>query len=250
MIQAKFKHTDIVKNQSIYGTVTLKTYGKVSVSLAHANDYGFTIKYQAKKLAQQIVDSDFNHPSVISLTRENVSGLVDVLKKETVGLKAAYIDKTVEYAGKRYDWAIKEFNLTEEERIKKYGMVEIPINKQNSYWAVEADGSRVYKTKTHKISDAASKNKNEARDILGRTLKMHIEKAVAKAESHYESSIERLASRLNKKGINDKTVMELESSAIGANFTTLIHHEGTTTKAWTIIAEGQIQCPHFRYLVK
>ena len=70
------------------------------------------------------------------------------------------------------------------------------------------------------------------------------------AERHYANSIEKLAERLNQKGIKDDTEMIIKSGYVGVNFEITIEHNGLITKAWTIIAEGPIQRPHYRYLVK
>jgi len=76
----------------------------------------------------------------------------------------------------------------------------------------------------------------------------YIAKELKYAEMHYESSIIKLADRLTKKGINSE--FTIESGRIGQNFEITITHDNTITRAWTIIASGAIQRPHYRYLVK
>ena len=70
-----------------------------------------------------------------------------------------------------------------------------------------------------------------------------------KAELHYEGSIVKLANRIEKKGlIIEKLVVE--TSHIGVNINTTLTDGEKTVRAFTIIASGEIQRPHYRYLVK
>jgi hypothetical protein len=52
-----------------------------------------------------------------------------------------------------------------------------------------------------------------------------------------------------KKGLNEEN-LKVVTSHIGININTTISDGDKTVKAWTIIAEGEIQKPHYRYLVK
>lgn len=60
----------------------------------------------------------------------------------------------------------------------------------------------------------------------------------------------KLATRLKEKGVTETTELEIKSSRISENFECRIYHDGKVTTAWTIIASGPIQRPHYRYLVK
>jgi hypothetical protein len=66
---------------------------------------------------------------------------------------------------------------------------------------------------------------------------------------HYENSIVKLAYRIEKKGLNlDK--ITVKTSHIGVNINTWITDGEQTVHAYTIIASGEIQRPHYRYLIK
>jgi hypothetical protein len=69
------------------------------------------------------------------------------------------------------------------------------------------------------------------------------------AIEHYEFSIEKLAERIIKKGLNQDN-LKIVTSHIGVNIETTINDGNKTVRAFTIIAEGEIQKPHYRYLVK
>jgi hypothetical protein len=86
-------------------------------------------------------------------------------------------------------------------------------------------------------------------NILYMGLKKFIIKEEKSAELHYSNSILKLSERIIKKGINvDK--LEMITGVVGVNIETTLTDGEKTVKAWTIIAEGEIQKPHYRYLVK
>jgi hypothetical protein len=77
----------------------------------------------------------------------------------------------------------------------------------------------------------------------------YIAKEIKKAVLHYENSIVKLAYRIEKKGLNlDK--ITVKTSHIGVNINTWITDGEQTVHAYTIIASGEIQRPHYRYLIK
>lgn len=243
MKSASFKYTQEKGNITIYGKVTLKNDGKVSISLYNAQYHSAFTKNCAKKLAHEIVAADFKHPAASDLQVSNTRGLVKVLKEQTADLKTKFIEKTIEFAKSKFDWAQRTVKMTKEELVAKYGERDLKYP-----YSAYVDG--VYTKITKDLSEGGTKALDEARLISSYGLKVYTEGEVKNAEKHYEDSIENLALRLNQKGIKDDTKMEIETATIGANITTTIKHEGTITKAWTIIAEGVVQRPHYRYLIK
>ena len=77
----------------------------------------------------------------------------------------------------------------------------------------------------------------------------HIERMVKAAEKHYTISIAKLALRIEKKGLNQEKI-EMTTGYVDVNITTTITDGEKVVKAWTIIAGGEVQKPHYRYLVK
>ena len=67
--------------------------------------------------------------------------------------------------------------------------------------------------------------------------------------NHYNDSILKLALRIEKKELNQDK-LELTTSHVDVNISTTITDGDKTVKAWTIIASGPVQRPHYRYLVK
>ena len=80
-------------------------------------------------------------------------------------------------------------------------------------------------------------------------LKTYLEKQEQTAEDHYENSILKLADRIEKKELNQSNLL-VKTAHVGVNIETTLTDGEKTVRAFTIIAEGEIQRPHYRYLVK
>lgn len=144
--------------------------------------------------------------------------LTEILKKETETLKNQFLQFNEKYAEIEF-YKIKNWiNDYKENKIER-------LENQKKYYAIPA-----YL-------------------FLDKTPKNHIEKMVKNAKEHYEISIEKLAARIQKKGLNlDK--LKTSTSHIGVNIETTLTDGNKTVRAFTIIAEGEIQRPHYRYLIK
>lgn len=69
------------------------------------------------------------------------------------------------------------------------------------------------------------------------------------AEQHYENSVLKLADRISAKGMNVEAI-EIKSAYIGVNIEMTFTDGVKTLSAWTIVASGYVQKPHYRYLIK
>lgn len=145
--------------------------------------------------------------------------LIELLKKETESLKIQYIEMTSEWASKEFDrlrnWA------------NRYNMGEFGYG----------EASKKYYRLPYDVVNSNGKKEN------------FVEREVKNAEEHYEASIEKLAFRIEKKGLNQNN-LKLGTSHIGVNIETTITDGNKKVSAWTIIASGAIQRPHYRYLIK
>ncbi len=108
----------------------------------------------------------------------------------------------------------------------------------------------------HRLEIAGGSRKR--RDILRKTYykftrvsrNNYIDKRRKAAEEHYHNSIMKLAMKLRDKGMELGQV-KIHSIDINNNGIDIVLTDGqNTVRAWTIIASGPIQRPHFRYLVK
>ncbi|MFW6219974.1 MAG: hypothetical protein ACOC33_03965 [bacterium] len=145
--------------------------------------------------------------------------LIEILKKETHSLKIQYLELTEKYAKEELQRNLEKRN---EYKTKKdfdnldyyYRLQKFCYNKPSWYFTEE---------------------------FIDRTIKS--------AEKHYENSIAKLADRIEKKELNiDK--LKVETSHVGVNIDTVLTDGEKTVRAWTIIASGPIQKPHYRYLIK
>ena len=238
-------------NNCIFGKVTLKNDGKTSISLSNAMRYSPNMRYKAQNLANAIVAADFKHEAAYNFQEVKSyidSKLVAELMKHTIELKALYITKTKESADRTFIWATEREEWTSKQW---YDDFKLP------YTMKHAGTPQEYPSLIHDkgpgfglVYSGMLQSQDKVRLVMKLGLENYKASKVKEAEAHYLSSMEKLAMRLNAKGITDETEFTVTSARIGENFECYIHHELGLTKAWTIIAEGPIQQPHYRYLVK
>jgi hypothetical protein len=149
----------------------------------------------------------------------DMTNLTELLKKETETLKVQYIAMTEK-------WAISEFNNLRE-WVKEY---------KTGKFGFGAAERRYFKLPFH-VTNSAS------------TVEQYVEKVVKNAELHYQTSIEKLAARIETKGLNVNNLTTV-TSHIGVNIETTLTDGSKTVRAFTIIAGGPVQKPHYRYLIK
>lgn len=148
-----------------------------------------------------------------------MESLIELLKKETEPLKFQYVEMTQK-------WAVKEFEYLRQ-WAKDYNSGKFGFG----------EASKKYYRLPYYIVNSNGK------------VEQHIENMVKQAIEHYEFSIEKLATRIEKKGLNQENLKAF-TSHIGVNIETTLTDGNKTVRAFTIIAEGEIQRPHYRYLIK
>lgn len=186
--------------------------------------------------------------------------LIEALTESTQDLKVKYIAQVKQWAKDQFkrdleclNWNeikwCEYFNLTP--RLANYRGEPITYDPKrklvgSEFWTLP-DG--FYNTKNYSKMD---RMRNAARNAERVGVDVYVKKEVAKGESHYKYSIEKLAERLVKKGIaNDRGAdVKIESGWVGVNLELVITVDKIRVKAWTIVAEGIVQRPHYRYLVK
>ena len=152
--------------------------------------------------------------------RERDMTLTERLTIETQELKKAYIKETIV-------WAKQDFQaLNDQVSNHKY-----TTQGSKEWWAMER--------KMEKLPVCFWRN----------DIDTWIEIQVKAAKKHYANSIVKLAQRIEKKDLNQDK-LELSTSYIDLNICTTITDGEKEVRAYTIIACGEIQKPHYRYLVK
>lgn len=171
--------------------------------------------------------------------------LVEILRKETTQLKKQYIEKTTQWAENYFNICKTRSKWFEVEWCKFFGIEPELANKGTSMEFLS------YPKGFHSTKNARELHRyqTEIRSILNLGLDKFIQKEVKKAELHYENSILKLAERIEKKSL-DINNLNIITSKLGINIEMTLTDGNKTVKAFTIVAEGEIQRPHYRYLVK
>lgn len=182
---------------------------------------------QANKIAKEIVASNFNHPAITSLKQDD-NKLITILTTYTADLKITYIQQCKEWANNHFDKCVIDSKPTEQES-------EILKDWRNNETKAVREQIR---SRMHKASEVVYKGKDN-----------YIASAEKNAIEHYEISLSKLAKRIADKNINVDN-MKVVSSGVGVNINITLSDDNKSVKAWTIIASGYIQRPHYRYLVK
>lgn len=234
----------------IHGKVTLKDDGKVSVSMSGYDKYNSSAseRYQAKALALQIVKDDFKHDAASNVVvTKHDTGLIAALTEKTQDLHDKFIDMTKKAARRIFDNCEKANKRTLTEWYDVFG-VKWENKDLNGTGRITSEPLRdeYNGKKLYKMRDAIQKTRIMVLDGYAK----YEAKEIKYAENHYSDSIIKLARRLNDKGITDGSEFVITTGWVGVNLEITIKHGEQTTKAWTIIAEGEIQRAHYRYLVK
>jgi len=183
-----------------------------------------------------------------SQMQENGSLLIAQLKEQTKSLRVQYIAKVKNWAKEEFERVTPMRKWSEEQWCKWLG---IKAEKRASRfdhtqpvaWRFPKNFFNMYE---HKLYGSAN---GKAASMLATGLEKYVAQAEKGAEDHYENSIIKLAIRIMKKGMSFDN-LKMTTTHLGVNIETIISDGEKVVKAWTIIAEGPIQRPHYRYLVK
>jgi hypothetical protein len=218
-----------------WGSIEIKN-GKPSYSLMDSKSMSGAERSKMKEWARVnvlpgLVEAD-------AAVKKDTKGLLNELFTQTQDLKESYISKTKEYAKNFYGFAEKENGFSLKEWCEKFGIGfdgKNPIVKtreENEKWGRLIERRYEVKLLTDKGFTAFE------------------EKEVTQAINHYNNSIEKLCFRLNRLGVVDGSEFKIENPRLGINMELYIYYPGGVVHAYTIIAEGPIQRPHYRYLIK
>jgi hypothetical protein len=197
------------------------------------------IKIHSDKLKSNIVVKEAKNsvPVIKKIYPEGIAedSITEILLEQTSILKEEYIARTKEYADVTFRKCKAISEMSREELIKKYPRTIINFKKEQE-------------TVLSKIGLDVL---NSSLAIVKEGIEKYKANKVYHAEVHYYGSIRRLVERLSSKGIIQASDFKIETARVCINIETLIrHNDGKTTRAWTIVASGEIIAPHFRYLVK
>jgi hypothetical protein len=171
--------------------------------------------------------------------------LIEILFRETQTLKSQYVEFTKEYAEKLY---AKLAKMAAWKEVDWCSYFRIAPRTANAGTANEYQGfpSNFYNTKDARTFDRL---RAEAKNAVRAGQEAFVAKEEAAAVKHYEDSIEKLAERVAAKGLNLPT-LKVGTSHVGVNIETTLTDGEKTIRAFTIVAAGAVQRPHYRYLIK
>jgi hypothetical protein len=174
-----------------------------------------------------------------------MKNLINILTKETETLKVQYIVKTKEWVRDQFDSIMEKSNWTNLQWCNYFGLTQEIYN--------EGRPSEFKSFPKGFYNSKQSREYSNLKDKLRKIIQIGVEEFMLgeekKAILHYEGSIVKLANRIEKKDLNiDKLIVK--TSHIGVNINTTLTDGEKTVNAFTIIASGEIQKPHYRYLVK
>jgi hypothetical protein len=194
-------------------------------------------KYAVRKVIEQY---NKQNPEQVEGYAEKTS-IKEVLRKETKAFYEEYLARTEKYAKESFDYLKKQTERPLEDWYKRYN-VKYTLNDKNE-----------------PIINTGEYNKREyskmrnARITTFSTIREGYDKYLARemkyAKTHYENSLTKLAGRISAKGL-DMSKLEIKTVHLGVNLNMTLTDGNVIVRAWTIIAEGPIQRPHYRYLVK
>lgn len=171
--------------------------------------------------------------------------LKNILLAQTAEFKAAFMSKTQAYAEREFNRAM-EITLWNNAQWCQFFGIEPRIGKDalgKEFFGFPSNFHNTRNARTHMrmlIQAAAIVRKGQVH---------YINKALESAEKHYIHSIEKLAFRIQSKDLNIESIV-VTSGFQGMNFECTITDGIKKVRAFTIIAEGEIVRPHYRYLIK
>jgi len=190
--------------------------------------------------------------------------LINSLTEQTQELKALYLEATEDFAKKEFSKIEKASKMPVEKWYEKFEiptelkyvhngcfvpkhMLENMLAKySHELTQTLTPVSSAYNGKAlYKMRDA----RYAAQKIASEGVESHVAKKLKLANTHYTDSIAKLAFRIEKKGLNENN-LTLSSSRIAMNFETRITDGVKSVRAFTILAWGEINAPHYRYLIK
>lgn len=167
------------------------------------------------------------------------------LESATESFKQEYVDKIKTWATDYYEVLIKRAEWTEIDWCKYFNVEPEPQN-EGTHMEFMSFPKGFYRTKQYR---EYKREQGKAQRAFSITPHKFVENAVKKAEKHFELSLIRLSDRIKAKDLNQSNIV-VEHAHVGVNLEMVLTDGDKIVKAWTIIASGEIQQPHYRYLVR
>ena len=196
-----------------------------------------TVKYGVDLIIAQYYKQ---HPEQEEGHEEKIN-IIEILRRETTQLYEDFLKATEKYAKEYFEHITKELAKPMESWYEQYRIKYIKDEKGN----LKPDFVGLNRDDYYRMRDVYNKYlaiKNQGYEKL-------LEKELKYAKEHYESSLNKLTARIKQKDLDYKN-LQVRTARIGRNIETTFTDGKQIVRAWTVIAKGPIQRPHYRYLVK
>jgi hypothetical protein len=175
--------------------------------------------------------------------------LLEKLFKETLELKQSYINRVKDWSKKNYEINNERQKWRNKEWLNFLGIepVYVEVKTNNGEYV----NSACFPKGFHNTENAIKLNnlQRDVRRIAGKNEEDYINHEIKEAIRYYEKSIMKLNERLKDYNIDVNNIV-LNSSYVKENIETIIYDGKIKIRAHTIIASGEVQKPHYRYLIK
>lgn len=202
-------------------------------------------RYSVKMQINEIIkNKDWTNECVREFKEESVSDvskIVDAIRSKTVDVKEQYIQLCDEYALRTHASAVARL---EQPKVKEPARPE-------GYYGTHSQYVAYTTTPEYKAYEADRAQRDKAYAIASKELVKYRAEEKAHGLACYESATVKLADRVHKMGMSLAT-MSLERGKVdhAGNLAVTITDGDQKLTAWTIVAQGPIVRPHYRYLIK
>ncbi len=173
--------------------------------------------------------------------KENIKNLTEEIKTQTADLKTEYIETVKEWAKKEFAQIAEQVDKFRVARHSDHIYIAVPYAHFDEVYTNRHESQKARRSLENKLNAGAK--------IVMRGEETHIATMVKFAVESYESACAKLADRIIKKGLNTEAIT-IKKARVGVNIETTFTDGEKTVRAFTIIASGAVQKPHYRYLVK
>lgn len=197
-----------------------------------------------------------------------MENLIKLLTEQTQDLKVKFIEQNKVWAAKKFNNLVIYLALPIGEQYDRFEIKHAPGMVHNGCVINDDQYNRMRPESQKEVTSYEMPLRGEygtkkyskwqnatyaAKEVVAKGEEAFIVKAAIEAERHYEYSISKLAARIVSKGIDLNTMEVSTISRIDTtgNIETLITDaNGLKVKAFTILAWGEVNAPHYRYLIK
>jgi len=174
-----------------------------------------------------------------------MEAILKSLTEQSSTFKSTWLKISYEWAAGNYAMHVQRNEWSEQQWAEFLGIETRIVQGRfgKSDWVTFHKG--FYNTKKARTYETA---RNKSNRIARMLLIDYVESEVEKAKAHFESALEKLAYRLEAKGMTASA--QISSQHVGVNYEAVIKQDNKVVRAWTIIASGEVQRPHYRYLIK